>query len=116
MKDVLWIAMRYTLAVAMLSYGVNKIFGLQFPAPSTMRLLQEYGESSPMRLMYLARSCLSSAAQDSKAACAALAAASTSFAVPAGIVAIIDSSVESNTCNVSWLLAVTHLPLMYTLS
>jgi hypothetical protein len=52
LKDGLWIAMRFTLALAMLGYGVNKIFGLQFPAPSMMRLVQEYGDSSPMGLTW----------------------------------------------------------------
>lgn len=52
LKDGLWVAMRFVLASAMLGYGVNKVFGLQFPAPGMQRLLQDYGESSPMGLMW----------------------------------------------------------------
>jgi hypothetical protein len=50
--DGLWIAMRFTLGWAMLSYGINKIFALQFPEPGMQRLLQTYGDSSPMGLMW----------------------------------------------------------------
>ena len=52
LKDGLWIAMRFTLASAMFGYGINKIFGLQFPEPGMQRLLQDYGDSSPMGLMW----------------------------------------------------------------
>jgi len=52
LKDGLWIAMRFVLAGAMFGYGINKIFGLQFPAPGMQRLLQDYGDSSPMGLMW----------------------------------------------------------------
>lgn len=52
LKDGLWIAMRFVLASVMFSYGINKIFGLQFPEPGMQRLLQPYGESSPMGLMW----------------------------------------------------------------
>jgi hypothetical protein len=31
LKDGLWIAMRFVLASAMFGYGINKVFGLQFP-------------------------------------------------------------------------------------
>ena len=50
-----------------------------------------------MRLQYLARSSLEVAAQPSNAARAALAAASTSAAVPAGIVPMTSPLVESKT-------------------
>ena len=49
LKDGLWIAMRFVLASAMFGYGINKVFGLQFPEPGMQRLLQDYGDSSPMR-------------------------------------------------------------------
>jgi len=52
LKDGLWIAMRFVLASAMLGYGINKVFGLQFPEPGMQRLLQSYGDSSPMGLMW----------------------------------------------------------------
>jgi len=52
LKDGLWIAMRFVLASAMFSYGINKVFGLQFPEPSMQRLLQDYGDSSPMGLLW----------------------------------------------------------------
>jgi len=52
LKDGLWIAMRFVLASAMFSYGINKVFGLQFPEPMMQRLLQPYGESSPMGLLW----------------------------------------------------------------
>lgn len=52
LKDGLWIAMRFVLASAMFSYGINKIFGLQFPEPGMQRLLQPYGDSSPMGFLW----------------------------------------------------------------
>jgi hypothetical protein len=36
----------------MISYGLSKVFRLQFPSLSTARLLQPYGESSPMGLLW----------------------------------------------------------------
>ena len=36
----------------MIPYGVLKLFPLQFPEPSLSRLLQTYGDSSPMGLMW----------------------------------------------------------------
>jgi uncharacterized membrane protein YphA (DoxX/SURF4 family) len=44
--------LRLVLAVGMIPYGVLKMFPLQFPAPSLSRLLQTYGDSSPMGLMW----------------------------------------------------------------
>jgi hypothetical protein len=44
--------LRYVLASAMLSYGLAKVFKTQFPDPSLMRLMQPYGESSPMGLVW----------------------------------------------------------------
>jgi len=52
LKDGLWIAMRFVLAHAMFGYGINKVFGLQFPEPGMQRLLQDYGDSSPMGLLW----------------------------------------------------------------
>lgn len=52
LRDGLWIAMRFVLAGAMIVYGLSKVFLLQFPAPETVRLLQTYGESSPMGLLW----------------------------------------------------------------
>jgi hypothetical protein len=36
----------------MIAYGVAKLFPLQFPPPSLSKLLETYGESSPMGLMW----------------------------------------------------------------
>jgi hypothetical protein len=52
LKDALWTLMRFVLASAMLGYGINKVFALQFPPPGMQRLLQQYGDSSPMGLMW----------------------------------------------------------------
>jgi len=52
LKDGLWIAMRFVLASAMFGYGINKVFGIQFPEPGMQRLLQDYGDSSPMGLLW----------------------------------------------------------------
>lgn len=43
---------RYYLAYSMLSYGYSKIFYNQFGAPSLTRLLQPYGDSSPMGIAW----------------------------------------------------------------
>jgi hypothetical protein len=43
---------RLSLAVAMLSYGAFKIIKSQFPAPTLDRLMQPYGDSSPMGLLW----------------------------------------------------------------
>lgn len=50
--DGLRVYVRYTLACAMLAYGFAKIFKLQFPFPTPLQLLQPYGESSPMGLLW----------------------------------------------------------------
>jgi len=44
--------LRLNLAVGMIAYGVAKLFPLQFPPPSLSKLLETYGESSPMGLMW----------------------------------------------------------------
>ncbi len=46
------IALRYALGVTMLSYGTAKVLHEQMPAPGMFRLLQTYGESSPMGLLW----------------------------------------------------------------
>ena len=42
----------YYVAVTMLSYGFAKVFYLQFSSPSLVRLLQPYGDSSPMGIAW----------------------------------------------------------------
>ena len=44
--------MRYYLASSMISYGFAKVFYNQFGAPSLHRLLETYGESSPMGIAW----------------------------------------------------------------
>lgn len=44
--------LRYYVAAMMLSYGLIKIIQLQFPEPHFYRLLQPYGDSSPMGLAW----------------------------------------------------------------
>ena len=43
---------RLTLAIAMISYGSNKIFRQQFPEPPLYRFVDYYGNSSPMGLLW----------------------------------------------------------------
>jgi hypothetical protein len=52
LRDGLWIAMRFVLASYMFSYGLAKVFEMQFPAPDVGRLLGRYGDSSPMGLLW----------------------------------------------------------------
>ena len=42
----------YYLAVVMLSYGLSKVFYLQFSAPSLIRLMQPFGDASPMGIAW----------------------------------------------------------------
>jgi uncharacterized membrane protein YphA (DoxX/SURF4 family) len=44
--------MRMTVAVAMISYGANKLFRMQFPEPGLPRLVDTFGQSSPMGLLW----------------------------------------------------------------
>ena len=44
--------MRMILAVAMISYGANKLFRMQFPEPPLYRFVDYYGNSSPMGLLW----------------------------------------------------------------
>jgi len=46
------IYLRLVLATTMISYGMNKVIKLQFPAPNPSRLLSTYGESTPMSLLW----------------------------------------------------------------
>ena len=48
----LCVLVRYFLAGMMLSYGFTKVFHLQMPYPYLSRLLQPYGDSSPMGLAW----------------------------------------------------------------
>jgi len=40
--------LRYWVGAAMVSYGMSKVIQLQMPAPNFYRLLEPYGDSSPM--------------------------------------------------------------------
>lgn len=46
------VMVRYYLFYTMVIYGVYKVIKLQFPAPSLTRLVQPYGDSSPMGLAW----------------------------------------------------------------
>jgi flagellar basal body-associated protein FliL len=48
----LTVFLRYYAAFTMLTYGFVKVFKLQFPSPSLNRLIQPYGNSSPMGLAW----------------------------------------------------------------
>ncbi len=48
----LTVACRYYLLSVMLSYGFAKIFTGQFPPPSLTRLVQPFGDASPMGLLW----------------------------------------------------------------
>jgi hypothetical protein len=50
--DFLRIYVRYSLASSMLSYGFAKVFKMQFPFPSVERLMDPFGDSSPMGLLW----------------------------------------------------------------
>jgi hypothetical protein len=52
LHELLRIYVRYTLAWILLGYGIIKVFRGQFPPPPPGRLLQSYGDSSPMGLMW----------------------------------------------------------------
>jgi uncharacterized membrane protein YphA (DoxX/SURF4 family) len=43
---------RYYVAFTMINYGLIKVFKTQFPFPTTDRLSQSYGDSSPMGLLW----------------------------------------------------------------
>jgi uncharacterized membrane protein YphA (DoxX/SURF4 family) len=46
------LCVRLTLAVTLLSYGAYKVIPSQFPSPYLRRLVQPYGESSPMGILW----------------------------------------------------------------
>ena len=48
----LTVIIRYYAGIMMVGYGIVKIIKLQFPSPSLYRLLEPYGESSPMGLAW----------------------------------------------------------------
>ena len=48
----LCVLLRYYVGVIMLSYGFSKVFHLQMPYPYLSRLVQPYGDSSPMGLVW----------------------------------------------------------------
>lgn len=43
---------RFVLAVTMIEYGASKVFPTQFPAPTMDRLMQPFGDASPMGLLW----------------------------------------------------------------
>jgi uncharacterized membrane protein YphA (DoxX/SURF4 family) len=49
---VLIIILRYYLAFFMIGYGFSKVLRIQFPPLTTDRLVQSYGDSSPMGLLW----------------------------------------------------------------
>jgi hypothetical protein len=50
--DWLRVYVRFALGVAMISYGSYKVIQSQFPPPSLDRLLQPFGDASPMGLLW----------------------------------------------------------------
>lgn len=52
LHEWLRVYVRFYLAMTMFSYGVVKVIQLQFPSPGLDRLLQPFGTSSPMGLLW----------------------------------------------------------------
>jgi hypothetical protein len=52
LRELLGVVLRYTVAFVVIGYGISKVFLGQFPPPSSGRLTQQYGDSSPMGLMW----------------------------------------------------------------
>lgn len=52
LQVVLDTLVRFYLAAILISYGLQKVFPLQFSLPTASRLAQTYGESSPMGLLW----------------------------------------------------------------
>ena len=50
--ELVRIVVRFRLGVTMLGYGIDKILRRQMPEPDMLKLLQPYGESSPMGLLW----------------------------------------------------------------
>jgi len=51
-REAVRIYIRYALGATLVQYGALKFFHLQFPAPTAGRLIEPYGESSPMGLLW----------------------------------------------------------------
>lgn len=51
-REAMRILLRYALALIMLNYGISKVLHLQMPPPRSVRLLERYGESSPMGMLW----------------------------------------------------------------
>jgi uncharacterized membrane protein YphA (DoxX/SURF4 family) len=43
---------RYTLAITLLSYGFSKVFPVQFPFPALSRMIEPFGDFSPMGVLW----------------------------------------------------------------
>lgn len=52
LHEGLRVYVRFALAVAMITYGAVKVFKAQFAGPTLDRLLQPFGEASPMGLLW----------------------------------------------------------------
>jgi hypothetical protein len=52
LNEWLRLLMRMTLGWAMLGYGVKKLLGAQFPRPSLTRLMQPFGQASPLGMLW----------------------------------------------------------------
>ncbi|HVY44830.1 MAG TPA: hypothetical protein VHB21_03085, partial [Minicystis sp.] len=52
LREALRVAIRYQLALVMVGYGLAKIVVRQFPPPSAARLLEPFGDASPMGLLW----------------------------------------------------------------
>lgn len=52
LREVLRITVRFTLAFTVLNYGIVKVFLGQFSPPSPARLAQNFGDASPMGLLW----------------------------------------------------------------
>jgi len=52
LHEWLRVYVRFYLAMTMFSYGIVKVIQLQFPSPALDRLLQTFGTSSPMGLLW----------------------------------------------------------------
>lgn len=50
--DAMRVWIRYSLAYMVMIYAIDKVFRLQFPFPGLLRLIEPYGDSSPMALMW----------------------------------------------------------------
>ena len=49
----LWVIIRYALGIAMLTYGLAKVFHLQMLPPHLAKLVQPHGDSSPTSLLWI---------------------------------------------------------------